>query len=106
MELTISRYQLEEVADRLDLEMGSDVRPDYSGRGMYGKTCVGVVTDSMGGFVRFLLEVASEIGLGSNDEIGDLADRTSRDSMGLSTIYYWRGLTVEEDDDDDDDGSE
>ena len=52
------------------------LRKNYSGRGMYGETCYGIVTD----FPEELVERAVALGL-----VGACAD-----SMGLSTIVYWK----------------
>lgn len=85
---------LEEIAYEHDLT----ARDDYSGRGMYGKSCIGVTGDDIGNVIRMLFE------LKDNDE--DLAyvlvdGRIATDSMGLSTIFYWPGVSVEDDGDED-----
>ena len=51
------------------------VRTGYSGRFMYGKTCMGVV----GKYREEIIEAAAERGLKG----------ASTDNMGLSTIVYW-----------------
>lgn len=67
-----------------------DLRRDYSGRFMFGDTCFGIVGDA-GGFAAFIAEIAQSDGA--------LAERLSKsattDSMGLSTIYYFRGFALE-----------
>ena len=55
------------------------LRDDYSGRGMYGATCYGIVTDDPEG----LIERAAELGLKG----------ACTDNMGLDTIVYWRNIT-------------
>ena len=82
----------------------------YSGRGMYGKYCLGVTTDNP-------IEVAAQavaravenvqmdhpkanLGIEARriaDEVGD----ASTDSMGLDVIVYWPGVPYEGDDEDD-----
>jgi hypothetical protein len=57
-------------------ETGLDVRHDYSGRGMFGKTCLGVV-----GAMEDLDALLSEV-KGS-------ASGLRKDNMGLDYIYYW-----------------
>jgi len=66
----------------------------YSGRGMYGKQCVGIVYDSPGELIR----LGALITLHPLDywgvprfELRDL-QRVSIDSMGLSTVAYWPHL--------------
>jgi hypothetical protein len=52
------------------------LRIEYSGRGMLGKTCYGIITDSP----DELIEEAESQGL-----TGALTDE-----MGMSTIVYWQ----------------
>jgi hypothetical protein len=52
------------------------LRIEYSGRGMLGKTCYGIITDSP----DELIEEAESQGL-----TGALTDE-----MGMSTIAYWQ----------------
>lgn len=86
MARTITASQLEEIADQVD----GTVRDDYSGRGMYGKTCFGIVADN-----SVLLGAALIITLG--EDLGlQMAEKTVTDSMGRSTIFYWPGWTVAE----------
>jgi hypothetical protein len=73
-----------ETADRIADELhdkgyDAEVREDYSGRGMHGETCVGIVTDAPSILIGWLM---------CNDgvDIDDLPTRV--DSMGRSTIYY------------------
>ena len=60
---------------------------DYSGRGMYGKTCVGVILE---------YDDITEIMFDVYDETGYRLPPPHTDSMGMDTIYYWPGLKVEE----------
>ena len=55
-----------------------DLRENYSGRGMYGSTCYGIVTDDP----EELIDRAIELGLRGE----------CTDSMGLSTIVYWKNI--------------
>jgi hypothetical protein len=57
-------------------ELGLEIRSDYSGRGMFGATCLGVV-----GATHDLDALMSEI-KGS-------AEGLKKDNMGLDYIYYW-----------------
>jgi len=71
--------QAEAIVERMEDEGASArVYRDYSGRGMFGKTCVGIVTDSpeLVGFC------AAEAGVPKRD----LPRR--RDSLGFDTILY------------------
>ena len=58
--------------------------PYYSGRFMFGRDCVGIVTDhpleDYGKLVSFM------------KEYGRTLPRPSQDNMGLSTIIYWTDI--------------
>jgi len=58
----------------------------YSGRGMYGTTCIGVTGD-IAQLIRMVLLVA--------EVAPDLAQKlaeVSTDNMGLDYIYYWTSI--------------
>lgn len=85
MELARERY--EDLTDE-----GFDLRDDYSGRGMYGKTCLGL-TGSVEDLVRFVMKITDE------DDAWYTTDNSwltwiSTDSMGRDTIFYWPRVTV------------
>ena len=78
-----------EAAEAAGLE-GDDLRRDYSGRGMFGDRCFGIV----GGpreFAAFIAEVtmAESDGRATEGLAGRLAENVVTDGMGLSTIYYF-----------------
>jgi hypothetical protein len=78
-----------------------DVR-SYSGRGMVGDRCLGIVAEpgAFAEFVAGLAEIVASDGYG----FGDVADgmcalrerigRVRMDSMGLSTVWYWPDIEV------------
>jgi hypothetical protein len=96
-------------------DLGLDFRNDYSGRGMYGRECVGVVGD-VRSFAQILLRVAEEridhelalpdmerepsawSGEDSSrvrrewDRVFDALTRATWDSMGRDLIFYWPDL--------------
>lgn len=80
----------EETLDTLlDAAMGTDadVRTDYSGDFMFGKTCFGIVGD-MKDYGLFLVRVAEEDG----DLARELAVSVRTDGMGMNSIFYWEHL--------------
>lgn len=81
---TISLELLEELAQEIE----GSFRTNYSGRGMYGDSCVGIVTHS-------LLELGAVISrLVEDEELRDeLISNSSTDSMGYDTIVYWTRVT-------------
>lgn len=89
MDITIL---LEEFCD----ENGYTFYPDYSGRGMYGKTCLGIGLDADITPFKLGLELAEFAGR-KNVEVDELLDwlgRSCMDSMGLGSIIYFPG-TIE-----------
>jgi len=64
-----------DAAEAIAREIGGKVREDYSGRGMYGKTCLGIVCDDD----TECIELAAQYGF----------RRAQTDSMGKQMIVYW-----------------
>jgi hypothetical protein len=68
----------------------------YSGRGMYGKYCLGITHSHPVEVITTLFSVALEFDW-TREELVDLCNmlESSRtDSMGLSTIIYWSKLEL------------
>ena len=101
-----------------DSEYDVSFRNDYSGRGMYGRNCVGI-TGSETGCMKLIAEVIK----GAREELktvlpassdyendtlfGELVDTLlnyDRDSMGRSIILYWPQLESIEEREAEDDG--
>ena len=57
-----------------------EVRRDYSGRGMYGATCIGFVSD-----LSAMVIAKKLVQFGG----AEFVESAREDSMGLATIYYW-----------------
>lgn len=65
----------------------AEVREDYSGRGMYGRTCCGIITNASGPMVGYSITCAmSDLGIDPFDWVDLIPKRW--DSMGLQSIYY------------------
>ena len=78
-----------------DLELTS-----YSGRGMYGRHCVGLLCEDTHQFYRFLVfagSIADEYGM-NPDEFANIAWRS--DSMGRGLVFYAPQVEFISDDDD------
>ena len=71
-----------ESIERLAEEVGGTVTYDYSGRCMFGKKCVGIIT----GYIDELIEKAQDEGM----------DDYSTDNMGLDHIVYWPNITQDQ----------
>lgn len=97
-QLTITTDQLAEIENWMDLDVEEEVRTDYSGRGMYGRTCLGYT----GGDPTVFIANVALIMLGTDSDdpwelVQQLAEigEPETDSMGLGRIAYWRSITVE-----------
>ena len=98
MNTTLTPTQIEDIQGLLTDIDGADLR-SYSGRGMYGKQCLGIDMESMADAVRFALMVEDE----------DLTVALSNpcfDSMGLGIIVYFPNVEAPEGIDDEDDEEE
>lgn len=82
------------------------VHEHYSGRGMMNystmrhDTCLGL-TGTLGTVTRVIGELLlisdsslEDSGSALLDYLEEVMDSASSDSMGLGTIYYWRGISV------------
>lgn len=85
---------------------GVQVRRSYSGRGMYGATCFGLVFEDGASaafeFFAALGELVGEQQEYDEPEVEqgfaqDLARAASTDSMGLGTIVYFRRFEIDGD---------
>lgn len=78
---------LQEAAEHYDYEVRS-----YSGRGMYGKDCVGIVTDdSFGTVILNIWEYCRNFHK-LNENVSDLIQslkNNRQDNMGLESVYYF-----------------
>lgn len=89
----------QELAELLSEDIG-EIRDDYSGRGMFGKSTHAVVYDSRGDFESALINAAFDVGAGratqvararGNDDVegilGELKN-LGTDSMGMGIVVY------------------
>ncbi len=97
--MTTLQQMIEEACEQTE---GSDYevnfRNDYSGRGMYGRTCVGITGDRRG-CMRLIADVIKSAYIQSvednkidKDEAVDILLDFDQDSMGYDVIIYWPGL--------------
>lgn len=72
---------------------GLDIR-SYSGRGMYGETCIGFTTDRNLGnaFADLISSLAHSSDSVNMEELADAFRSMQTDSMGLGTIVYFPGI--------------
>lgn len=87
------------------IERAGEEPQSYSGRGMYGRKCVGVVCKNAFDMLADISDAA--IGVGDDDDGHDsvlyawirLMRRTQQDSMGRDIIIYWPSVEWPEEED-------
>ena len=77
---------IRELCEDNDLEC----RDNYSGRGMYGRTCYGIVTDNIFYVVITLCDMIRDEGY---ESAADIIGEVRTDSMGLDKIVYFPSIT-------------
>ena len=95
---------LEYAMNDADLDI-DQLRRDYSGRFMYGRTCIGIVGTSRD-LMRFALlvmpQVVDELQTGDRDVIPQVPEEwldIRTDDMGRDMIFYWPSVQAPDQDD-------
>jgi hypothetical protein len=73
----------------------------YSGRGMYGKSCLAVSADDP---VEVVAKAMAAVAADNGVDLWDLAEKISNartDSMGRGIVIYWPGIPYDGPDEDD-----
>ena len=97
---TLTSEQMDTLTDLAEQQDG-EVR-SYSGRGMYGETCLGVSID--GSLVAFVMQLAARLTVEGHFDLAEsLAAQACTDSMGRGSIVYFSCITAPADIDDEDD---
>ena len=98
--LTVTQEILNTLAEYHDEE---DIRADYSGRSMYGRTCLGYTGESVALFTFHLALSIMRADRAENEDDPDLFEMEEMmillgdprsDSMGRSVIHYWPNVQV------------
>jgi len=74
------------------IDSDAELVTDYSGRGMYGGECIGIIASDTD---RILLSLSRRLPDHLAQKIEDA--EVAHDSMGLREIVYWPSLVVEDD---------
>lgn len=87
----------------VDLFGQADYEPRrYSGRGMMGRSCLGVICDVESTMLLRVIQAAigqlsgDEEGFDKLQEVVEALENSSRDNMGMSMIVYWPSIEWEE----------
>lgn len=71
---------------------GYDFLPDYSGRGMFGRKCIGICCDHS---YEMLVNLTEHLTLMGEGNIGYKLGSISTDDMGMQKIVYFPELVQE-----------
>lgn len=97
----LSKY-LKQAVDSI----GEGTLRSYSGRGMYGQECIGLVVDSISDYTTIIIQATLFAEL---DEKGDLFSFEARtvgmDNMGKGWVFYWPSKQFKENEGDDDESN-
>lgn len=103
---TITRQQAEDVLDNFtdiggELPREQALRDSYSGRGMFGKQCLGFVISPssillFGMAMYQALSVHDDDGIADDQLAVDMGQAAQTDSMGTDAIVYFPGWTLAE----------
>jgi hypothetical protein len=86
---------LEELAD----ELQGEARGAYSGRAMYGQSCVGIVLDSERELIALGVAISQIV---EDEDLKTILTNGARiDTMGMGIIVYWSSLSCEDAPDED-----
>lgn len=107
---TISRDLLQDVLEASEIFNFDTINDTYSGRGMNGATCLSFVIEGHWGAMRKLAQFmatlaalqAYDVMENDSDQYGDIvpaqdmAKVVSLDDLGMDTIVYFPGWTLED----------
>jgi len=86
-----TKEQVKEALWEAGLDADEDINWNYSGAGMFGETCFGIMGDE-GDLLEFAVRLAR-----MDDQMDlDWLRRMRADSLGRRTIFYWPGISFPE----------
>ena len=103
---TISK-ELQEIITRISEDCDITIHEDYSGRFMYGSTCLGLSFEGSAGslFAAFIRELENAKS-STVEEAAEMFDDMRSDNLGLGTIFYFPGWKFDESEVEDEDSED
>lgn len=97
MTQTISKNTARDLAYSVGMEPDDALYLNYSGRGMYGRECFGIV-GTVSDLVGFVTEAVRRGAVGDETVAGfvQYIEDVSTDNMGLDMIFYWQDVQIAE----------
>lgn len=78
-----------------ELEDEFELMTDYSGRAMYGDTCIGIIGAARD-LILFVVRVSTWFEEDDTELVEELADNVRSDNMGTDMIFYFPGIKLED----------
>lgn len=80
------------IRDFCDTDIGYTFYNDYSGRGMFGKTCVGIVVAEHCSYMEMMMLLTKYLTMRGFDDVDLELSNPAIDSLGLDTIVYFPSI--------------
>ena len=65
---------------------------NYSGRGMFGRTCLGVIVQQNDSFMDFIIKLTKYLDDNDVDDVDFKLEGATYDNLGLDTIVYFPNI--------------
>ena len=65
---------------------------NYSGRGMFGRTCLGVIVQEHDSFMEFLMNLTRYMDANGVEDTNFSLEGVAYDNLGLDTIVYFPSI--------------
>lgn len=79
----------EAIRNYVDENESYEIYEGYSGRGMFGRTCLGVVVKQGSSFMEFLMNLTKYMDANGVEDTDFSLEGVSYDALGLDTIVYF-----------------
>lgn len=82
----------EAIRKYVDENEGYEIYENYSGRGMFGRKCLGVVVKQGYSFMDFLMKLTKYMDDNNVDDVDFKLEGTTYDNLGLDTVVYFPNI--------------
>lgn len=69
-----------------------EIYENYSGRGMFGRKCLGVVVKQGYSFMDFIIKLTKYMDDNNVDDVDFKLEGTTYDNLGLDTVVYFPNI--------------
>lgn len=82
----------EAIRSYVDENEQCEIYENYSGRGMFGRTCLGVIVQRNDSFMDFIINLTKYMDNNGVEDTDFSLEGASYDSLGLDTIVYFPNI--------------